>query len=170
MTLHLGRLRRGEWLVGIGALVLLLSLFLLDWYSADIRFDVVPTDVSVNGWHGHTILRWFMLATIALAFATWAVSAFAETDALPMTLCVVLFDVTVVTVIALAWRVLVDEPGPNDLVAVKLGAWVGLISCLAVAVGAYLMMRDEDRRGPELVVPLTRLKAPGREPAAPPSA
>jgi hypothetical protein len=111
-----------------------------------------------------------MLVTIALALATWLASALADTDALPLTLCVVLFDVAFVTAIALAWRVVVNEPGPNDLVSVKAGAWVGLAACVAVAVGAYLMMRDEDRRGPELVVPLTRLKAPGREPAAPPSA
>jgi hypothetical protein len=170
MTLHLERLRRAEWLVGIGAIVLLLSLFLLDWYGAGISFGRLSIGVSVDGWHGHTILRWFMLVTIALALATWLASALADTDALPLTLCVVLFDVAFVTAIALAWRVVVNEPGPNDLVSVKAGAWVGLAACVAVAVGAYLMMRDEDRRGAELVVPPTRLKAPGREPAAPPSA
>ncbi|HEY4278239.1 MAG TPA: hypothetical protein VGM91_08475 [Conexibacter sp.] len=174
MTLQLSRVRRGEWIAGVGAVVLLVTLFGIDWYGASFHVSSELSSVSfsagANGWHSHTILRWFMLLTIAGGLALWIATATQATDAIPLSLSVVTFDIALVTTVALAWRVLVNEPGPNDVIEVQAGAWIGLAASLAVAVGAWLSLRDEDRRGPELVVPVTRLDAPGRSSAPPPSA
>jgi hypothetical protein len=37
----------------------------------------------------------------------------------------------------------VNQPGPNDLVEVRAGAWLGLLSAALMLYGGYLSMRDE---------------------------
>ncbi len=41
-----------------------------------------------------------------------------------------------------AYRIL-NQPGQNDVVQVKIGAWLGLLFCAGITVGGYLAMRDE---------------------------
>jgi len=148
------RLRRGEWLAGAGGLLLLVSLFLFKWYGVSVALgNGWSLGLSANGWHAHSILRWLMLLTIVAAVALWALTATQPTDAIPLSAAVVATVIAGVTTLCLAWRVIVDEPGPNDVVGVKLGAWIGLAAAALVVVGAWLSMRDEDRRGPLPEVP-----------------
>ena len=46
------------------------------------------------------------------------------------------------TTLLVLYRIL-NQPGPNEFVAVELGAFLGFLSVLAVAAGGYLAMRDE---------------------------
>lgn len=136
MTFDFGRLRRGEQIVGGGALLLFVSLFFLDWYGvADI--------VSVNGWHGHTVLRWLMLLTIAVAIALVVATATQSTPALPVAIAPVLTAIALLTTVLLAYRVLLNEPGPNEFVGVQFGAYAGLIASAIVTYGGYATMRAE---------------------------
>ena len=67
------------------------------------------------------------------------------------------------------YRIL-NQPGPNEFFEVKLGAFLGFLSVLAVAVGGYLSMRDEeweDAPVPTDVRPTPAPEGP-REPAPPP--
>ena len=41
------------------------------------------------------------------------------------------------------YRIL-NQPGPNDFVEVKFGAFLGFLSVLAIAAGGYRSMRDEE--------------------------
>jgi len=55
------------------------------------------------------------------------------------------------TTLALVYRVLINEPGPDSLVQQKPGAFVGLVAAIAIAYGSYASMRQEgiaDRDGP----------------------
>ncbi len=55
------------------------------------------------------------------------------------------------TPLALLYRVLVNEPGPDSIVQQKAGAFVGLISAIAIVYGAFWSMREEgiaDQDGP----------------------
>ncbi len=75
---------RLEWLVGAGALLLLVSLFLLDWYSLSFRAsDLLGNETltaSADGWHGHSVLRWFVLIVVAGGVALF-VTTLARRDA-----------------------------------------------------------------------------------------
>jgi hypothetical protein len=45
--------------------------------------------------------------------------------------------------VLLAYRVVINEPGPNQYIDVKIGAWLGLLSSALIAYGGYRSMRDE---------------------------
>lgn len=144
MSIDPDRLRRGEWIAGAGGVLLLVVLFLTDWYS------IGP--FAVNGWHGHTVLRWFMLLTIVAALALFLSCATQETQAIPSALAPVTTAIAFLTTLLLAYRVLINEPGPNEFVSIEIGAWLGLLSSALVTYGGYLSMRIEGGPLPDVPV------------------
>jgi Kef-type K+ transport system membrane component KefB len=135
MELDLSRLRRGEWIAAGSALALLAVMFLLKWYG-------VP-GVSVNAWHALSILRWLMLLTIVTALVLAYLQASRRSPALPVTFSVLLTTVAVLLVLLLIYRVLINEPGPDDIVGQRLGAYLGLLCALGITYGGYRSMRAE---------------------------
>jgi hypothetical protein len=162
--LSVGRLRGGELLAGVGAVVLLVSLF-LDWFDVaptivgaqirrtDVDYIVVslPRDVSpVSGWDA---LGWPVLAiaTLAVACAAWLVVATAA--ARPVTqivaAAVLTASVAPIALLTLLLRALVFQPGPNELTTIRYGAWIGLAGAAALTVGAWWSLADERTDAPE---------------------
>ena len=45
--------------------------------------------------------------------------------------------------VALALRALVFQPGPNELVVLRYGAWLGLLAAVVLAVGGWRAIKDE---------------------------
>ena len=120
---------------------------------------------SVNGWHGLTTLRWFLLVTILLSLALVYAQATRRSPAVPVSLSVVGLFVALITLIALIYRVLINAPGPNSLIDQKAGAFVGLIATLTIVWGGYLSLREEGVReadGPGEIetIPLTGVTNP----------
>ena len=167
MSFDVDRLRAPEWLVAAGALLLLVSLFLLDWYSLSFRAsDLLGNEtltVSADGWHGHTILRWFVLIVVAGGVALFVTTLVGETPAIPAAIAPPLTLFSLLTTVLLAYRVLLNEPGPNELISVEFGAYLGLLSAIATTAGAWWSMRREGRPLPD--VPVT--VRPLHEPSAP---
>jgi hypothetical protein len=135
MEFDLSRLRRGELIAAVGGILLFVFLFFFDWYGDSLG--------SWNGWHGHTVLRWLMLLTILAALALAFATATQRTPALPVTGAVILTGLAALTTVLVAYRVIINEPGPNAAIDVKAGAWLGLLSLVAITIGGYLSMRDE---------------------------
>ena len=50
--------------------------------------------------------------------------------------------------IVLALRALLFQPGPNDIVVLRYGAWLGLLAALVLAVGGWLAIKDERTDAP----------------------
>ncbi len=134
MTFELARLRRGEVVAALGALVLLADMLSLWWYCS--------ATVSLDGWQAHTVLRWLMLLTILAALSLAVLTATQRTVAVPVTVAVIVAALAALLTVLLAWRVIVDHPGP-DSVTTRVGAWLGLLSSAAILIGAYWSMRDE---------------------------
>ena len=173
--LSIGRLRGGELLAGAGAVVLLVSLF-LTWFDA--QFPALPApprgvdviDVTLNppastGWDG---LGWLVLAIATLAAACTAWLVVATAAARPVT-HLVGADVIAATVgpiafVVLSLRALVFQPGPNELVTVEGGAWIGLAGAALLAVGAWWSLADERTDAPE-----SAYVPPAPRPAPPPA-
>ncbi len=134
MDLHLSRLRTGEWLGGVSALVLLASLFLLNWYGS----PAASTRTSQTGWHTVSHLRWMILASVLAAVALMWFQASRPAPAIPVVLSVIVSVLGTLTVLWLIYRVILSTPG-TDLV----GAYIGLAAGAGIAVGGYLSMRRE---------------------------
>lgn len=147
MTFDTSRLRKGEIVAAVGAILLFVFMFFFSWYGVGGTIGSIASSLgvspTVNGWHGHTVLRWLMLLTIAAALALAFLTATQRTVALPVTMTVIVTALASLLTVLLAYRVVINEPGPNNLIDVKIGAWLGLISSGVIAYGGYLAMKDE---------------------------
>jgi hypothetical protein len=152
VTFEASRLRAGEIVAAVGAILLFVFMFFFKWYGiglpdgqqrlADaIGFDT--SGLSVDGWHGHSVLRWLMLLTIIAALALAFLTATQRTVALPVTMAVIVTALAALLTVLLAYRVIINEPGPNQYIDVKIGSWLGLLSSAMIAYGGYLSMREE---------------------------
>jgi hypothetical protein len=139
------RLRWGEWIVAAGAVVLLASMFALDWFGSSSTLNPpvssLGTPSTVNGWNGLTNLRWLMLVTIACGFLLVFFQAVRPSPAVPVTFSVIVTVFASVTALALIYRVLISQPSGYN--AVEVGAYVGLVSPIVLVVGGYESMRQE---------------------------
>jgi hypothetical protein len=146
------RLRAGEWTAAFGGAGLLVSLF-LPWFSLlAIEFGdtgVVARDAE-SGWSG---LGWLTLVFAVAAIAVGAWMAFSVVAGRPVAQMVAasVLTATVGTLafIAIALRVLIFQPGPNDITELRYGAWLGLLAALILAIGGWLATKDERTDAPE---------------------
>jgi hypothetical protein len=167
----LRRLRGGELLAGAGAALLAVALF-LNWFRLG-RFagwtayaPLGSDDASVQ-WDAWSSLGWLVLAfaTAAVACAAWLVIAtlFARPVAQVVAAAALTSTVGTFAFVALALRTLVFQPGPNDIVVLRYGAYVGLLAALLTAVGGWWAIADERTDAPE-----SAYKPPAPRPAPPP--
>ncbi|MDX6666041.1 MAG: hypothetical protein QOG68_2247 [Solirubrobacteraceae bacterium] len=154
------RIRYGEKWAGLGALALFGVMF-LDWFGVPVVLNT-QTDVAkgtgntlgflnisaqhANGLSGWDSLGWLALALCVLAIvaglAVAIVFALCESPVLPLLAAGCALVIGTLAVIALIVQV-IFQPGPDELVDVKSGWWLGLLAVLAVARGGYLSMHDE---------------------------
>ena len=130
MDFHPSRLRRGEVLAGVGAVLLLVFMLAVKWYGHG--------EHSLTGWQALTNLRWLVIITIACALALTFTQATRRSPAVPATLSVIVTVLGLITVLALIYRVLIDP-----LADEQVGAYLGLLSALVLAYGAYASLRQE---------------------------
>jgi hypothetical protein len=148
------RLRLGEWAAGAGA-ALLLGVLFADW--------VGPPDES--GW---SALGWLTLAfcVAAIAAGAWLFVATAAARPVAQQVAAAVLTATAGTfaVVVLALRVLVFQPGPNDVVELRYGAWLGLLAALLVGFGGWWAIKDErtDAPGSAYTPPAPRPTPPER--------
>jgi hypothetical protein len=167
MDIDPSRLRRGEWLAGAGAALLLALMFLLPWYglsgSAGATAATSGTSTSLNAWHSLTTLRWLMLLTILAALSLVFFQATRRAPALPVSLSVILTVLGGLTVLVLIYRELINPPGPDSLLHTRIGAFLGLVGACAIAVGAFASLREEglSARDARTAIPTVRLRGEG---------
>lgn len=130
MDLDPGRLRRGELLAGTGAVLLLAFLLAGKWYGHG--------GGSQTGWQALTDLRWLLVVTIAAAFALVLAQMTRRSPAIPVTLSLVVAVLGLISLLALIYRVLINAPAHEQA-----GAFLGLLSGLALAYGGFLSLREE---------------------------
>jgi hypothetical protein len=133
------RLRLGEWTGGVGAVALLVLLF-APWFDP----------LGVSGW---SALGWLTIVFVLLTIAVGAWLAVATAIGRPIAQQVAagILAATIGTLgfVELALRVLVFQPGPNHLVTLRYGAYLGLLAALAVALGGWWALKDERTAAPE---------------------
>ena len=141
------RVRIGELVAGAAGVVLLASMF-LDWYSVtpELLFGAADEHTSgVNAWGAFSIVD-ILLALVALLGIALAVSqVVGRGPALPVALGVVTTTLALAGLLLVLYRI-VNQPGPNDVISVDFGAWVGLAASAGVFLGAWLSLSDERPR------------------------
>ena len=123
------RLTPGEVLVGAGGLVLLVTLF-LPWFDDDSAFDALSVILAL------------LLLTALLGIALLAATIVQRSQAHPVAAEVFATAIAVPTTLLVLYRI-VNPPGSDA--DVRVGALLGLLAVLAVAVGAIIAMRREER-------------------------
>ena len=130
------RVRAGELIAAAGAVALLVVTF-LDWYVVD--------GVAVDAWGAFRITDLLLAVVIALGLGLLAVQLVGRGPALPVSIAVLTATIALAAALLVAYRIL-NQPGPNDLVEVRAGAWLGLFAAALEAFGAWHSLSDERPR------------------------
>jgi hypothetical protein len=149
--MNFGKLRRGELIAAAGGLLLLITLFFVDWYSAGASVTLpIGTTVSVSGnfgaWDGEGFLG-FIANLVILAAAVSAVglailTATSRTIALPVAASALTTALGIAAVVMVLMR-MVFQPGPNELIDLKFGILLALVAALIVTYGGWESMKEE---------------------------
>ena len=155
---------RGAWISIGGAVVLLISVF-LDWYSGTVSV----TGVSISGFSGSasksisgvdaTDVAWIVFILAAVALVWWGIELFAQDVTLPWPAWLVAGICGAFAVVLVLFRI-VDKPGGLGTggsgsfnfgngkiswsVGTSFGIWLALLAAIAMAVGGYLMLNEQN--------------------------
>ena len=150
MAIDARRLRNGEVIAAVSGLVLLVAVFALPWLAlidhphAAVDRSAYP---AVNAWHALTVMRFALVASGLAGIGLAVISAAQRTVAVPVAAAVITSVLTGLVFIVVAIRVLLVHPGVGGLsgedASLQVGAYVGVLACLGVAVGAWRAMADE---------------------------
>jgi len=172
--MELSRLRPGELIAGAGGVALLVVMF-FDWYAAggQTQFQGQDFEISLgfNAWEAFSITDLILALTAVSGIALAVLTASRRSPALPVALSVITTTLGALATLLVLYRIL-NQPGPNDFIEVKFGAFLGFLSVLAIAAGGFRSMRDEegeDAPMPTDVRPTPAPEGPG-DPAPPPEA
>jgi hypothetical protein len=166
------KLRTGELIAGICGVLLLIVMF-FSWYgiggSAGSILSAANIDTTVNAWKAFDFIDLVLFVTAIVAIGAAVLAASGRSVALPVAASVVVTVLGIIVSLLVLYRI-VNQPGPNDLVDVKFGAYLGFLICLGIAVGGFLAMSEEGAvpgSGPAAGAPPPQ---PAPPPAAPPPA
>ena len=174
MEFDFRRIRLGERIAGVCAVLLFFDMF-LHWYGIK-GFSGTPFGPSFQftAWRIFSYTDLLLLLLIVLAIAMVVLAATQRSVALPIGANVIVALFGALMTLLVLYR-LINQPGPNELVTVKLFGYVGLLLTAGVAVGAFMSMRDEGMTLGDAAQRLQNATAAGgapppRSPAPPPTA
>jgi len=144
-------LNRGEKIAGVAGILLILIMFIFDWFGLGISGTVQGfsfPEVTSNAWgsYGFTDIVLFLTALAAIALALTAASE-AEVG-LPVALSAIVTALGILSLILVVISI-VSPPdfGAPDVSGLdhsrKIGVWLGLIAVAAVTFGGFLAMQEE---------------------------
>ncbi|MCW3065038.1 MAG: hypothetical protein JWN32_2210 [Solirubrobacterales bacterium] len=136
MAFDYTRLRLGERIAGVCALLLFIDEF-LDWYSLNI-----PGGPGASAWDIFAWVDLLMLLTVIVVLTWVALTGMQRTVALPVTMTTIAAALCAFTTLIVLYRI-INQPGPNAIVNVEYGAYLGLLLLIGMTYGAYTAMRDE---------------------------
>jgi hypothetical protein len=135
----MGRLRDGDVIAGAGGLALIVSLFLA-WYGLG------ALALGASAWEAFSVLDVLLLLLALVPLGLVATQATRNSPSIPVAFSVSATVAGIFATLLILYRI-INQPGPNDLVTVELGAWVGLAASIAVAAGGWRSMRVEAMPG-----------------------
>jgi hypothetical protein len=143
------RVRSGD-LMGAGGAVALLVITFLDWYASG--------GDGLTAWQAFGFIDLLLAAVVFLALALLAVQIVGRGPAFPVALGVLSSTLTLLALLLVAYRI-VNQPGPNDLVEMRAGAWLGLLATAATFYGVWRSISDERPRPADPPAPTPERRA-----------
>ena len=147
----------------------------LDWYgaggSATFQGQDFKISLGFNAWQAFSVTDLILALTALSGIGLAVITASHRSPALPVAASVITASLGALATLLVFYRIL-NQPGPNEFVEVKVGAFLGFVSVLAVAAGGWLSLRDEqweDAPVPTDVRPTPPPEGP-RDAAPPPEA
>jgi hypothetical protein len=137
--MSLVRLRAGEWLAAVAAIAVPITLA-LPWYGAR------AIEATVSGFASFTVIDVLLLLAAAVGLTLALLQATQESPTLPVAFGVVTVVAGFLATLLVLYRV-VNEPGPDEFLDVRLGAWLGLAATAALTAGGWLSIANERVRG-----------------------
>jgi hypothetical protein len=146
-------LNRGEKIAGVAGILLILIMFIFDWFGLKFTGGVGAFGVSAEGaknaWgsYGFTDIILFITGLAAIGLALVAASD-AEVG-LPVALSAIVTALGVLSLILVIISIIsppdfgVNVSGTGIDHTRKIGVWLGLLSVIGVAVGGFLAMQEE---------------------------
>jgi hypothetical protein len=134
-------LSRGQQIAGGAAAVLLIDMF-LSWYGIDLgplSAAAGGIDTTASAWQAFDFIDILLFLTI-LATGAW-IGASATGNELAGQLRLGAMGGGAACALLVLYRI-VNQPGPNDVIKVKYGVFIGLLACIGIAYGA--MSADDD--------------------------
>lgn len=151
---------RGALTSAVSALLLLASMFLTKWYG--VAGVVDPSAArparsgAENAWNGLSVVRWVMLVTILVALGSVALRASQRRHGTKTDASRLVAGLGSLTAALLAYRVLIVLPGSAEVIDQKLGALLGLLCAIGVALGGYESMLEQRLRARTTTKPTRR--------------
>jgi hypothetical protein len=149
--LDISKLNRGEQIAGIAGIVLLLSMWIFDWFSYSGAASVGGISVNVgsiggDAWQvfGFIDIIIFLAAISGIGLALVAASS-TEVNA-PVALSAITAGLGILATILILFRIISPpDQGFGDAVDVgrSFGVWLGLVASAAVAYGGWAAMQEE---------------------------
>lgn len=157
----LARVRAGEWMIGLGALALLVVLFALPWYGFEAVYAhnaaALGQKVQFSGWQSLSVMRVLVLILVAGGFAVFYLQARFVAPAIPVCATVLETAFALVVVVCLVYRVLISVPNVHLLQA-EYGAYIALALATAILVGGYASLRQDQAPEPGTEVEIEYLR------------
>ncbi len=148
------RLRRGELIAALSALVVLVLVFAVPWVSFA---SPGGGHTSADAWTSFPTLRWPLLVVAVLGLLLGYLQAATSAPALPVALDVVLLTLAAITAVLVLIRLVAGDGSPLA------GGWAGLVASGALTAGAFMSLRQEQgwEPGPEHPVEIVKLSPIG---------
>jgi hypothetical protein len=170
--MDLSKLRAGELLAGVAGIALLIVMF-LPWYGlaglsepfggALARQAGIST--TANAWRAFDLIDILLFLTVVAAVGSAVIAATQQSVALPVAASVIVTALGVLVALLVLYR-LVNEPGSDQFIDLRLGAYLGFVLCALVALGGFLSMQEE---GTSFGQAADRLQGGGAAPPPPAS-
>jgi hypothetical protein len=141
------RLRPPDVVAGVAGAAMIIVLF-LPWYGLEGRGVVTygPGSGTATAWEAFSVTDILLALLALLAIALPVVTAAASGPAKPVAFGVLGSVGSILAVLLILYRLL-NQPGPNDVVVLRYGAWLGLLAALLMLGGCWAAMRDERTPG-----------------------
>jgi hypothetical protein len=157
------KVSQGQLIAGIAGVALLIIMF-FSWYgiggeASDIAGSF-GVDTTANAWQSFDFTDLLMFLTCLVAIG--GAAAQASGTELPFPAATATFAAGAVMTLLVLYRI-VNQPGPNNVIDVKFGAYLGLLACAAIAYGG---MRAQSESPVAAAAP----PPPPPPPPAPPAA
>jgi len=126
--------------------VALLLFMLLPWYGVDLgdlggAAALAGVDTTANSWQAFSYTDILLFLAGVTAIATFVLSSQHHEQAGNVAKAAA--GLGVLCALLVLYRI-INQPGPNDFITVKVGAFLGLIACAGIAYGALQSMSHRD--------------------------